>query len=119
MTKKAKVVSPMLAAQPVEVTPMLAETKAVAAEVVAVLTKRNRVPTTAVLEYTGKKISDRADHNKRAWEVLAKVLPATAAQLVAELDAAGLDAADQKKLVSFSAYVSYMIRRGALAPKAE
>ena len=116
MSKKSvKKVSPMLAAQPtvVEAAPV------VEAAAPAVLTKRNRVPTSAVLVYTGKKMSDRAEHTKLAWDVVAKILPATAAQLVAELDAAALDPATQKKLVSFSAYISYMIRRGALAPKAD
>lgn len=81
----------------------------------AVLTKRNRIPTSAVLDYTGKKVSDRADHNKTAWDVVAAALPATATELVAALEAAKLPEATQKKLVSFSAYLSYMIRRGALA----
>ena len=120
--KQAKSVkpSPMLAAQPTTVepaTPMLAEVKTQAAEVVAVLTKRNRVPTAAVLEYTGKKISDRAKHNKLAWEVLAKVLPATASVLVAELERA-ITAKEVPAKIGPSVYVSYMMRRGALAPKA-
>ena len=85
----------------------------------AVLTKRNRVPTSAVLDYTGKKVSDRADHNKVAWDVVAAALPATATELVAALEAAKLPEATQKKLVSFAAYLSYMVRRGALAVKVE
>ena len=84
-----------------------------------VLTKRNRVPTSAVLDYTGKKVSDRADHNKLAWDVVAAALPATATELVAALEAAKLPEATQKKLVSFAAYLSYMVRRGALAVKVE
>ena len=87
------------------------------AVVPAVLTKRNRVPTNTVLDYTGKKMSDRADHNKAAWDVVTATLPATATELVAALEAAKLPEATQKKLVSFAAYLSYMVRRGALAVK--
>jgi len=99
------------------------KTEVVAVEVVApveavvapVLTKRNRVPTAAVLVGTGKAPRDRADHTKLAWDVVAKALPATAAELIAALEAAEFDATTKAKLVSFAAYISYMIRRKALA----
>lgn len=123
-----KQTSPMLAAQPVGV---LAIADALVdsglmndsgdnepTTAAPVLTKRNRVATSAVLEYTGKKISDRAEHNRLAWDVLAKVLPATAAVLVAELDRA-IKAKEVPEKIGPSVYVSYMMRRGALAAKAE
>ncbi|MCJ7432760.1 MAG: hypothetical protein MUO77_04665 [Anaerolineales bacterium] len=92
-----------------------------AVTVPAVLTRRNRVATTAVLVRTEKKVGDRAEHTKLAWDVVAAALPATATELIAALEAAGFDATTRLKLVSFSAYLSYMIRRGALAeaPKVE
>jgi hypothetical protein len=84
-----------------------------------VLTKRNRVPTSTVLVRTDKKLSDRSDHTKLAWAVVEATLPATASALIEALEAAKFDEKTKAKLVSFSAYISYMIRRKALAPKAE
>jgi len=91
--------------------------EAPAVEAPAVLTKRNRVPTTATLVRTDKKLSDRSDHTKAAWAVVEAALPATATELVAALEAAGFDDKTKAKLVSFSAYLSYMIRRKAIAPE--
>ena len=108
MAKKAKAVVAVEVAAPVAVVAPV--------EVVApVLTKRNRVPTAAVLVSTGKAPRDRAEHTKLAWDVVAKALPATAAELIAALEAAEFDATTKAKLVSFAAYISYMIRRKALA----
>ena len=84
---------------------------------VAKLTKRNSTPTNAVLVQTDKAPRDRTDHTKAAWEVVSKALPATATELVAALEAAKFDDHTKAKLVSFAAYLSYMIRRGMLAPK--
>ena len=84
----------------------------------AVLTKRNRVSTSAVLDYTGKKVSDRADHNKVAWDVVAAALPATATVIVAALEAA-VKAGTVPAKVMPTTYLSYMVRRGALAVKVE
>jgi len=88
-----------------------------AAKPAAKLTKRNATPTTAVLIRTDKTPKDRAPHTKAAWAVLEAALPATAAELIAALEEAKFDEVTKTKLVSFPAYISYMIRRKALAPK--
>lgn len=82
------------------------------------LTKRNRVPVSAVLVRTEKAPKDRADHTKLAWEVVEKALPATAAEVLKALEAAAFDETTKRKLVSYPAYLSYVIRRGLVAPKA-
>ena len=115
MAKKVKAVKTAVVA----VKAPVVEVVAPVVEVAQVLTKRNRVPTTVTLVSTGKTPRDRANHTKLAWEVVAKALPATAKALVEALEAAEFDATTKAKLVSFEAYISYMIRRKALAPEAE
>lgn len=83
----------------------------------AKLTKRNATPVNTVLVQTNKVPRDRTDHTKAAWDVVSKALPATATELVAALEAAKFDDHTKAKLVSFAAYLSYMVRRGMLAPK--
>lgn len=112
MSKKDKPVQP---AQPVTTVaavaaakpPKKGKAKEVAAPVaapVAKLTKRNATPTGTTLVLGDKKMALRADHNKAAWEAVAKVLPATAAAIVALPD---LGAAHKNP----ARFVSYLLRR--------
>lgn len=78
------------------------------ASVAQKLTKRSSVSVSAKLDATGKVPKNRTDHTKAAWEAVAKMLPATVAELC-KLEP--LSHADCK---SPQAYLSYMIRRGAL-----
>ena len=116
MAKKlAKVVKPTVAEAPKAEAVVTPDVEMAAAP----LTKRNRTPSNVQLVRTDKAPKDRADHNKAAWDVISKALPATATELIAALEAAKLPDAAKVKLVSFPAYISYMIRRKALAPKAD
>ena len=118
MAKKAKggksaavdaVAVPKVAAPVAEV----AAPKVAAPEAAKPLTKRNRVPATAMLVQTDKVPKDRAEQNKAAWDVVVAALPATATVLIKALEGAKVP-----KIVP-SIYLSYMIRRGALAEKGE
>jgi len=125
MSKKAKAVKmlPQAAATALAAGPEVEVVAAPAVEVVAapaVLTKRNRVPTTVTLVKTDKAPKDRADHNKAAWDVVVGALPATAAVIVAAL-AEAVKAGTVPAKIMPTVYLSYMLRRGALAeaPKVE
>jgi hypothetical protein len=78
----------------------------------AKLTKRNATPTTALLDCTDKVVRARAAHTKAAWEQIAPLLPAPAAELAAL--PIFEDERYRAALVSGPAFVSYMQRRGHL-----
>jgi hypothetical protein len=97
------------------VTPAPAPAQAPAATQVAStatkLTKRNNTAVSAVLVAVGKGPRNRAQHNANAWAAVLAALPATASTL------ATLPALAHPACVSPQAYLSYMVRRGHLAPQ--
>jgi hypothetical protein len=103
MAKSKKVVAPLIT-----VAPVVTEVASTATK----LTKRNATPITAVLVATDKAPKSRAAHVKAAWDAVIAALPATATEL------AKLEPLADKGCVSPQAFLSYMIRRGFLTPKA-
>ena len=93
---------------------------AVVAEVVAPvvaekpLTKRTRTATSAVLEASGKAVNVRTKHTVWTWEVLAKILPATAAECVKALTDAEAEPGVKEKCGGLNSHVNYYVRRGWL-----
>jgi hypothetical protein len=75
------------------------------------LTKRSNVAVSAVLVATTKAPKSRAQHVIDAWAAVVAALPATASDL------AKLPELAHPACVSPQAYLSYMVRRGHLAPK--
>jgi len=107
-TKAVKATKPKTVAPLLTVAPVVTEVVSTAAK----LTKRNSTPISAQLVLTDKVPKVRAGHNKDAWEALKAALPCTAAEL------AKVEALNTAPIVC-SQFVSYMIRRGFLVPKAD
>jgi hypothetical protein len=78
------------------------------ASVATKLTKRSTVKVSDKLDATGKVPKNRTEHTKAAWEAVAAILPNTIAELVK------LEPLAHPDCKSPQAYLSYMIRRGAL-----
>jgi hypothetical protein len=82
------------------------------ASVAIKLTKRNNTQVGTTLVATAKVPKSRAPHVKAAWQAVLAALPATATTLCA------LPPLAHPQCVSPQAFVSYMLRRGHLMPKA-
>jgi len=77
----------------------------------ATITRRNSTPSTATLVATNKVPKCRAAHVQQAWAAVLAALPCNAAHLCT------LPQLAVPACVSPQAFVSYMQRRGHLAPK--
>lgn len=102
----------LAAKQAAKLAPAPVQAQTQVASVATKLTKRNNTQVGTTLVFSGKQPKSRAAHVKAAWAAVQSALPATATALCALAPLA------HPQCVSPQAFISYMLRRGHLMPKA-